>query len=183
MPLAVPFDSVKHYEDYIARLHQIPRAFEQTEETLRAGMKDKLMPVRFLLEKIPAQCDGDHRVGPVSVADEEISRRLFPPRTAAPDQGDQRRRQQRGHSGLQGIRRIHRRRVRAGGSNYAERRFIAGRQGALPQRHPQPHHHQQPDARSDSRDRPARDRAHRRPRCCSSRARRASRMSPRSASH
>src|SRR5580704_14032169 len=58
LPLAVPLDSVKHYEDYIARLHQIPRAFDQTEETLRAGMQDKLMPVRFLLEKIPAQCAG-----------------------------------------------------------------------------------------------------------------------------
>src|SRR2546429_354613 len=49
MPLAVPLDSVKHYEDYIARLHRIPRVFSQSEETLRAGMKDKLMPVRFLL--------------------------------------------------------------------------------------------------------------------------------------
>ena len=58
MPLAVPLDSVKHYEDYIARLHQIPRVFTQSEETLRLGMKDKLMPVRFLLEKVPAQCDG-----------------------------------------------------------------------------------------------------------------------------
>jgi uncharacterized protein (DUF885 family) len=58
MPLAVPLDSVKHYEDYIARLHQIPRALAQTQETLRAGMQDKLMPVRFLLEKVPAQCDG-----------------------------------------------------------------------------------------------------------------------------
>ena len=58
MPLAVPLDSVKHYEDYIARLHQIPRALSQAQETLRAGMKDKLMPVRFLLEKVPAQCDG-----------------------------------------------------------------------------------------------------------------------------
>jgi uncharacterized protein (DUF885 family) len=57
MPLAVPFDSVKHYEDYIARLHQIPRVLRQAEETLRAGMKDKLMPVRFLLEKVPAQCE------------------------------------------------------------------------------------------------------------------------------
>ncbi|HMH30816.1 MAG TPA: DUF885 domain-containing protein [Steroidobacteraceae bacterium] len=57
-PLAVPLDSVKHYEDYIARLHQIPRAFDQSEEIMRAGMKDKLMPVRFLLEKIPAQCEG-----------------------------------------------------------------------------------------------------------------------------
>jgi uncharacterized protein (DUF885 family) len=58
LPLAVPFDSVKHYEDYIARLHQIPRVLSQVTEVLRAGMKDKLMPVRFLAEKIPAQCQG-----------------------------------------------------------------------------------------------------------------------------
>jgi uncharacterized protein (DUF885 family) len=58
LPLAVPFDSVKHYEDYIARLHQIPRVLSQTTEVLRAGVKDKLMPVRFLLEKIPGQCEG-----------------------------------------------------------------------------------------------------------------------------
>jgi uncharacterized protein (DUF885 family) len=58
LPLSVPFDSVKHYEDYIARLHQIPRVLSQTTEVLRAGMKDKLIPVRFLLEKIPVQCEG-----------------------------------------------------------------------------------------------------------------------------
>ena len=58
LPLSVPLDSVKHYEDYIARLHQIPRVFSQTTEVLRAGMKDKLMPVRFLLEKLPVQCEG-----------------------------------------------------------------------------------------------------------------------------
>ena len=58
LPLAVPFDTVKQYEDYIARLHQVPRVFTQTEEVLRAGKSDGLMPVRFLLEKIPAQCLG-----------------------------------------------------------------------------------------------------------------------------
>ena len=58
LPLSVPFDSVKHYEDYIARLHQIPSVLSQTTEVLRAGVKDKLMPVRFLLEKIPGQCEG-----------------------------------------------------------------------------------------------------------------------------
>jgi uncharacterized protein (DUF885 family) len=58
MPLSMPFDSVKHYEDYIARLHQIPRVLTQTTEVLRAGMKDKLMPVRFLVEKLPVQCQG-----------------------------------------------------------------------------------------------------------------------------
>src|SRR5580658_6673629 len=50
--------SVEHYEDYVARLHQIPRVLSQTTEVLRAGMKDRLMPVRFLLEKLPAQCQG-----------------------------------------------------------------------------------------------------------------------------
>jgi uncharacterized protein (DUF885 family) len=58
LPLSVPFDSLKHYEDYIARLHQIPRVLSQTTEVLRAGVKDNLMPVRFLLEKIPVQCQG-----------------------------------------------------------------------------------------------------------------------------
>ena len=58
LPLAVPLDSVKHYEDYISRLRQIPHALSQTTEVLRAGMKDKLMPVRFLLEKVPVQCQG-----------------------------------------------------------------------------------------------------------------------------
>jgi uncharacterized protein (DUF885 family) len=58
LPLSVPLDSVKHYEDYIARLHQIPRALSQTTEVLRAGVKDNLMPVRFLLEKLHVQCQG-----------------------------------------------------------------------------------------------------------------------------
>jgi uncharacterized protein (DUF885 family) len=58
LPLSMPLDSVKHYEDYIARLHQIPVALSQTEEKMRVGMKDGLMPVRFLLEKVPVQCDG-----------------------------------------------------------------------------------------------------------------------------
>jgi uncharacterized protein (DUF885 family) len=64
LPLSVPLDSVKHYEDYIARLHQIPRAFTQTEEVLRVGMKDNLVQVKFLLEKIPAQCDGVIKANP-----------------------------------------------------------------------------------------------------------------------
>ena len=58
LPNSVPVDTVQHYEDYIARLHQIPRAFEQTIEVLRQGEKDGLMPVRILIEQIPAQCRG-----------------------------------------------------------------------------------------------------------------------------
>jgi len=58
LPLAVPLDSLQHYEDYLARLRQIPRALSQTQALLRAGMHDGLMPVRFLLEKVPGQCLG-----------------------------------------------------------------------------------------------------------------------------
>lgn len=58
LPNAVPLDSVKHYEDYVARLHQIPNALLQTEDVLRAGVKDHLVIVKFVAEKIPAQCAG-----------------------------------------------------------------------------------------------------------------------------
>jgi uncharacterized protein (DUF885 family) len=58
MPLSMPFDTVKHYEDYIARLHQIPKAFQQVEEVLRAGVSDHLVPVRFIAEKVPGQAEG-----------------------------------------------------------------------------------------------------------------------------
>ena len=58
LPLSMPFDSVKHYEDYISRLRQIPRAFLQTEEVLRAGVKDHLVPVRFIAQKVPGQAEG-----------------------------------------------------------------------------------------------------------------------------
>ena len=58
LPLAVPFDTVKQYEDYVARLHAIPRVFTQTQEVLRAGLQHNLMPVRFLIDKVPEQCKG-----------------------------------------------------------------------------------------------------------------------------
>jgi len=57
----MPFDSVQHYGDYIARLREMPRVFRDSEQVLRQGMKDGLMPVRFLLEKIPAQVRRHHR--------------------------------------------------------------------------------------------------------------------------
>lgn len=51
-----PFDTVKHYEDYIARMKQIPGRFDQLTEAMRQGMKDKLMPPKYLLEKTVVQC-------------------------------------------------------------------------------------------------------------------------------
>jgi uncharacterized protein (DUF885 family) len=83
LPLSMPLDSVKHYDDYVARLHGIPLALTQTEEVMRAGMKDKLMPVKVLIEKVPAQCEGiisaDPFLGPIkklpaSFSDEDKAR-------------------------------------------------------------------------------------------------------------
>ncbi|MGB8116097.1 MAG: DUF885 domain-containing protein [Candidatus Sulfotelmatobacter sp.] len=81
LPLSVPFDSVEHYEDYIARLHQIPRALTQTTEVLRAGMKDKLMPVKFIAEKLPVQCEGIVAADPFL-----IPTRKYPADISAEDQ-------------------------------------------------------------------------------------------------
>lgn len=58
LPLSVPLDSVQHYQDYISRLHQIPRVLDQTMEVMAQGEKDGLMPPKIVLEKLPSQCDG-----------------------------------------------------------------------------------------------------------------------------
>jgi len=52
-----PFNSVKDYENYLSRLKQIPRVFEQVTANLQQGMKDHLMPPRFLLEKVAPQAE------------------------------------------------------------------------------------------------------------------------------
>jgi uncharacterized protein (DUF885 family) len=46
-----PFDTVAHYQDWIARLHQVPRVLNQVTEVLQQGMRDQLMPPKYLLEK------------------------------------------------------------------------------------------------------------------------------------
>ena len=51
------FQSIKDYDDYLARLRQIPRALDQTTAQMRKGMRDHLMPPRFLLEKALKQCN------------------------------------------------------------------------------------------------------------------------------
>ncbi len=53
---AIPLDSVKHYQDYLARLRQIPQVLADTVELLKEGEKEKLLPPKFLLEKTVVQC-------------------------------------------------------------------------------------------------------------------------------
>ncbi|MDR3415485.1 MAG: DUF885 domain-containing protein [Nevskia sp.] len=55
MVVTFPFDNTRHYEDYLARLHQIPRLLEQETEVARQGLKDGLMPPKFLLEEVAGQ--------------------------------------------------------------------------------------------------------------------------------
>jgi len=51
-----PFDSVKHYRDYIDRLNAVPAAIDQVIERSRAGIRDGLVQPRFVLEKTVTQC-------------------------------------------------------------------------------------------------------------------------------
>ena len=51
----IPFDNTKEYEDYLSRLKQLPRVFDETIALCELGRKDGLMPPKFLLEKVPAQ--------------------------------------------------------------------------------------------------------------------------------
>jgi uncharacterized protein (DUF885 family) len=52
-----PFNTTADYENYIARLHQIPRVFDQVTTNMRQGMKDGLMPPKYLLEKVAAETE------------------------------------------------------------------------------------------------------------------------------
>ena len=55
LPSATPFRSVKDYEDYLSRLHQIPHVFEQITANMQLGLRDGLVPPRYLLEKVAVQ--------------------------------------------------------------------------------------------------------------------------------
>jgi uncharacterized protein (DUF885 family) len=50
-----PFRNKKDYEDYLSRLHQIPRVLEQAMGHMRDGLRDHRMPPKYLLEKVSAQ--------------------------------------------------------------------------------------------------------------------------------
>jgi uncharacterized protein (DUF885 family) len=54
-PQMVPqlsFTTVKDYDDWIARLHAIPKAFEQVTTNMSIGVEDRRVPPKYLLEKV-----------------------------------------------------------------------------------------------------------------------------------
>src|SRR5581483_1571611 len=58
MQHTMPFKTVKDYENYIARLHKLPRLFDQIAEDMRLGIRDQFVQPRYLLEKIVEQAQG-----------------------------------------------------------------------------------------------------------------------------
>jgi uncharacterized protein (DUF885 family) len=58
MQHTMPFKTAKDYENYIARLHKLPRAFDQVEEDMRLGISDKIVQPKYLLEKVAEQAQG-----------------------------------------------------------------------------------------------------------------------------
>ncbi len=55
LPFDSPFRNVKDYQDYLSRLHQIPGVLDQAIGHMRDGLRDHLMPPKYLLEKVSSQ--------------------------------------------------------------------------------------------------------------------------------
>ena len=78
------FETVKDYDDYIARLRLLPIAFAQITELMRLGVEDKLVPPRILLEQVGRQsakiADAEPEANPFFEPAKKIPAG-FPPRT------------------------------------------------------------------------------------------------------
>jgi uncharacterized protein (DUF885 family) len=51
----LPFDTAKDYEDYITRLKNLPKQFDDTMDLMRKGVSDRLVPPKILLEQVAKQ--------------------------------------------------------------------------------------------------------------------------------
>ena len=54
---ALPFERLKDYEDWLARLRAFPIYIEQTIGLMREGIKQRILLPKIVLERIPAQID------------------------------------------------------------------------------------------------------------------------------
>ncbi|MGB7546674.1 MAG: DUF885 family protein [Terracidiphilus sp.] len=80
----MPFLTVRDYENYLARLHAIPRAFDQVTANMRQGMRDRLMPPKYLLEKVTSEAE-DIATKPLAVSPFTKPLQEFPSAISAPD--------------------------------------------------------------------------------------------------
>jgi uncharacterized protein (DUF885 family) len=82
---SIPFDNTKEYDDYLARLKAVPASFDQVIGVARQGMADKMMPPKYLLEKVVTQIDSIQKsAGMDSVFAEPLKH--FPKSVSAADQ-------------------------------------------------------------------------------------------------
>lgn len=54
---ALPFDTLKDYEDWLARLGTFPVCLEQTTGVMREGIRQKMLLPRVVMQRVPAQLD------------------------------------------------------------------------------------------------------------------------------
>ena len=52
-----PFNTTNDYDNYLSRLRQMPNVFDQVMANMRLGMRDGLMPPRYLLEKVAPEAE------------------------------------------------------------------------------------------------------------------------------
>src|SRR5256714_1500696 len=57
-PSLLTFNTAKDYDDYAKRMRDFPKQMDDTIAAMRKGMKDRLMPPKFLLEKVATQAAG-----------------------------------------------------------------------------------------------------------------------------
>jgi uncharacterized protein (DUF885 family) len=79
------FDTVKDYDDYIARLKKVPVVFSQNMTNMQLGMDEGRVPPAYLLEKVVTQTE---TLGAQKPADSPFSRPLkkFPSTISVADQ-------------------------------------------------------------------------------------------------
>ena len=56
-PSLLPFATAQDYDDYVVRLSRFPKTMDDTIANMRKGMANRLMPPKFLLEKVAEQAD------------------------------------------------------------------------------------------------------------------------------
>jgi len=82
---SIPFDNTKEYDDYLTRLRAVPKAFDQVIGVAKQGMRDKMMPPKYLLEEVVTQISNiDKSAGMDSPFAEPLKH--FPASVSAADQ-------------------------------------------------------------------------------------------------
>ncbi len=61
MPTQMPFNTVKDYENYIARLHQLPRVLDQVTDDMKLGLRDQLDAAQISAGESDGPGAGDRR--------------------------------------------------------------------------------------------------------------------------